>query len=251
MYRALGVSAFELLWLGADGKALPLERTMIDPGSCEAWRSVLARGRGVVIAASHTGNWDLAACAIAHEVELVVVSKHLRIRSLDRFWRLTRIAHGVGLAGAEDALGRAREVLRRRGAVAMVIDQVPDKRRHAIDVPFLGRPALVDRSPAALAAIARVPLVVAASRRDGDGNHVLHVLDVRIPPERAAARRSWVHDTTVAATQALDAFVRAHPAQWLWLHRRWKRLDPGPQETTLAVPCTIPSSSPGAASRVA
>jgi KDO2-lipid IV(A) lauroyltransferase len=251
MYRALGISAVELLWLGADGKALPAERTTIDPASREAWSSVLARGRGVVIAASHTGNWDLAACAIAREVELVVVNKRLSIRSLDHFWRSTRMAHGVGLAGARDALRRARDVLRRRGAVAMVIDQVPDKRRHAIDVPFLGRPALVDRSPAALAAVARVPLVVAASRRDERGNHVLYVLDVRIPPERAAARRSWVHDTTVAATRALETFVRAHPAQWLWLHRRWKRLDPGRQRTTLAVPCTIPSSSPGAPSRVA
>jgi KDO2-lipid IV(A) lauroyltransferase len=133
----------------------------------------------------------------------------------------------------------------------MVIDQVPDRRRHAIDVSFLGQHALVDRSPAALAAARRAPLVVAASRRDERGQHLLHVLSLQIPPETPAARRAWVHAATVAATRALDAFVRSYPDQWLWLHRRWKRLDPGPREATLAGPCTIRSSSQGAASRVA
>jgi lauroyl/myristoyl acyltransferase len=31
-----------------------------------------------------------------------------------------------------------------------------------------------------------------------------------------------VRETTRAIAARLDAFVRAHPDQWLWLHRRWK-----------------------------
>jgi KDO2-lipid IV(A) lauroyltransferase len=251
MYRSLGISAAELLWLGAPRNASRRARATLDAASAQAWQSALAQGRGVVIAASHTGNWDLAACAVAERVELLVVTKRLQIQSLDRFWRSTRLARGVKLVGARGALQRAREVLGKKGAVAMVIDQVPDERRHAVAVPFLGQRALVDRSPAALAAARRAPLVVAASRRDERGQHVLHVLSLQIPPETPAARRAWVYEATVAATRALDAFVRAHPDQWLWLHRRWKRLDPVRREATLADPCTIPSSSPGAASKVA
>jgi KDO2-lipid IV(A) lauroyltransferase len=251
MYRALGISAAELLWLGAPRNASRQRPATIDPASTEAWQRALSQGRGVVIAASHTGNWDLAACTIAREVELLVVTKQLTVRSLDRFWRSTRLARGVKLAGARGTLERSREVLRRQGAVAMVIDQVPDRRRHAIDVVFLGQHALVDRSPAALAAARRAPLIVAASRRDEQGQHVLQVLSLQIPPERPAARRAWVREATIAATRALDAFVRAHPDQWLWLHRRWKRLDPGPRAATLAGPCSIRSSSQGAASKVA
>jgi KDO2-lipid IV(A) lauroyltransferase len=251
VYRALGISAAELLWLAAPCNASRPPPASIDPASAGAWRRALSQGRGVVIAASHTGNWDLAACAIAEQVELLVVTKRLRVQALDRFWRGTRLARGVKLVGARGALRRAREVLRRRGAVAMVIDQVPDRRRHAIDVPFLGRRALVDKSPAALAAARRAPLVVAACRRDERGQHVLHVLSVQIPPEVPAERRAWVREATVAATRALDAFVRTYPDQWLWLHRRWKRLDPGAQEATLAGPCTIRSSSQGAASKAA
>jgi KDO2-lipid IV(A) lauroyltransferase len=115
--------------------------------------------------------------------------------------------------------------------------------KHASPVDFLGQTAAVDRAPAALAAASRVPLVVAAARRDAAGVQVLYVLDVAWPPPRPT--RAWVEDVTRRATVALDAFVRAYPAQWLWLHRRWKPI--------LCRPCSppIPSSSPAAPSEAA
>lgn len=242
MYAALGASLVEFLWMMVRGRGA-LGRVRIDAGSRERWDAVLAEGRGVVVAASHTGNWDMAACAIAQQVELLVVTKHLRIRWMDRLWQSTRARLGVHLSDALGAVRRARAVLRRRGVVAMMIDQVPQSPRHASPVEFLGRTAPVDRAPAALAAASRVPLVVAAARRDRAGGHILYVLDVLRPPPRPS--RAWVVDATRTATLLLDRFVRAHPDQWLWLHRRWKPI--------LASPCSppIPSSSQAVASTAA
>jgi KDO2-lipid IV(A) lauroyltransferase len=247
MYRALGISMVEVLALGASPRGLA--RVRVDAASRVRWLEALALGRGVVIAGTHTGNWDLAACAVAQETPLLVVSKRLSVRWLDRFWQATRAARGVRLAYARGALSAARGVLGAGGAVVMMIDQVPTSARHGNDVDFLGRRALTDRSPATLAAVRRAPLVVAAGRRDEHGGQVLHVLDVLVPPARAG--RGWIDAATEAATRELDAFVRAHPDQWLWLHRRWKRLDPGAALGTLQAPCPIPSSSPGGASRAA
>jgi Kdo2-lipid IVA lauroyltransferase/acyltransferase len=264
MYEALGRSALEFLWLA--GRDAELSRHVaIDPSSVERWRAAVAGGRGVVIAASHTGNWDLAACAMAREVELLVVTKHLSVASIDGFWQSTRARHGVTLSGAEGALARGREVLRRGGAVAMMIDQAPSSRRYAVAVDFLGRPALADRGPATLAATAGSPMIVAAARRTKSGTHLLEVLRVIEPPPRTLAR-SWIGQATISAAQALEAFVRAHPDQWLWLHRRWKppeadrRRAAGPARSpgvdraaraaTLAPPwCKIRSSLPGEASK--
>lgn len=235
-YRELGVSVVEFLWLAVRGRRV-LSRVAIEPASRARWDEALALGRGVVVAASHTGNWDLAACAMAREVELLVVTKHLSVRWLDRFWQSTRAALGVRLSDAVGALSRARETLSRGGAVAMMVDQAPA--RHAVPVEFLGRPAYADRAAAVLAAASGAPLVVAASRREASGGQVLEVLDVLLPPPRAA--RAWIDQATRSATRALDAFVRRHPSQWLWLHRRWKPM--------LAAPCrTTPSSSPAGAS---
>ncbi len=226
MYASLGASAIEFLWLTSRGEEAT-RRVTIDEASLPRWRSALGQGRGVVIAASHTGNWDLAASAIARDVELLVVTKRLSVLALDRFWQSSRARAGVRLADARGALARGRDTLRRGGAVAMMIDQAPRLTRHAVAVEFLGRPAFADRAAAALAAASRAPLVVAASRRDARGAHVLHVLEVLEPPARATrATRPWIADATVSATRALDAFVRAHPDQWLWLHRRWKSPPP-------------------------
>jgi Kdo2-lipid IVA lauroyltransferase/acyltransferase len=220
MYRSLGTSALEFLHL-AGAAVHPSRHVRIEPASERRWEEALAQGRGVVVAASHTGNWDLAACAVARRVELLVVTKRLSLRSLDAFWQEARAAQGVRLAEARGAMRRARAELRRGGAVAMMIDQVPERSRHAIAVDFLGRTAWVDRAPAVLAATSGAPLVVAASRREAGGEHVLVVLGVIEPPSRSHGE--WVREATVAATRALDEFIRAHPSQWLWLHRRWKR----------------------------
>ena len=241
MYASLGISGVELLWMTLRG-ARALEHVRIDEASSLRWRNALAQGRGAVVAASHTGNWDLAACTVARDVPLLVVTKHLSVRWLDRLWQGTRARQGVRLADAEGAMARSREQLREGGAVAMMIDQVPGSPRHAVPVEFLGRPAAADRAPAALAASAGAPLVVAASLRDEAGAQVLHVLDVFHPPRRPD--RAWIDQATREATRALDRFVRAHPSQWLWLHRRWKPM--------LAAPCrAIPSSSQAGASTAA
>lgn len=240
-YAELGVSAVEFLALALRGPRA-LAHVGMSERSRTRWNEALALNRGVVIAASHTGNWDLAACAVARERDLLVVTKHLSVRWLDRFWQSTRAALGVQLADAAGAIARAKETLRRGGAVAMMIDQVPTSARHAIAVEFLGARAHADRAAAALAAACSAPLVVAASRRDEHGRQRLEVLEVLLPPRRAA--RAWIDHATREATRALEAFVRRHPSQWLWLHRRWKPM--------LASPCrTTPSSSPAGASTAA
>jgi KDO2-lipid IV(A) lauroyltransferase len=234
MYRSLGVSAMEFLWLSA--RKEPVTRHVgLARDAAPIWDEAMARGRGVVVAASHTGNWDLAACAMAAQAPLLVVTKHLSATGIDRFWQEARARRGVMLASGEGAMKSARAVLQRAGVVAMMIDQVPSSERGAVRTEFLGGVAFVDRGPATLAARERAPLVVAACRREPDGDHVMHVLGVFDPPARPGRR--WIDAVTVESTRALDGFVRAYPSQWLWMHRRWRapRVAPRGRPSMLAV----------------
>lgn len=249
MYRSLGISALELIALTTPHADALIGRVVV----AEASRRQIARaqglGRGLVVAATHTGNWDLAACAMAHEGELMVVTKHLKVRFLDRFWQETRAAHGVLLCDARGALSRARNTLKRGGAVAMMVDQVPFLRRHAIRTDFLGRPAWTDKAPATLAAAAAAPILLVASHRDEVQRQHLHVLGVWLPPERPT--REWIERTTRDLSRSLGEFVRQHPSDWLWLHRRWKLLDSEPGKTMIEAPCETPSRLPGGPSTAA
>ena len=181
------------------------------------------------------------------DVELLVVTKHLRVRWLDRFWQSTRARLGVRLADARGALARgARRCSRRGGAVAMMIDQVPaSPRQRRRASTSSGAPALVDRAPRALAARTGAPLVVAASRARRRGEHVLHVLAVLEPPARVR-RRTRVDRRGDARGDRRARPLRARAPEPVALAA------PAVEALRCAPPCPssrLPSSSPAGASR--
>lgn len=225
MYRSLGTGLMELLWMAVHPKAIPASPLVIPKASEEAFSRALALGRGVVVATAHTGNWDLAACAVAawlgsRSVGFSVVTKRLSWRALDRIWQGLRRARGVGLINTEGATAAVLAALRRREVVAMMIDQVPERRRGVAIFPFLGADARHDLAPLMLAARAGAPVVVAFAARVGPGEHVVEVVDVIAPTELAT--KEEVARAMMRVAGALECFVREHPGQWLWMHRRWK-----------------------------
>ncbi len=226
MYASLGTAIFEFLWLAGKG-APPTSALVIG----ERARAVLAeygrehqrgeRARGLVVATAHTGNWDFMACALARDhIELSVVTKRLSARSLDAFWQERRAALGVDLLHGAGVFGRAVHAVERGRAVAVLIDQAPERCSATTELSFLGQPAVCDTMPALLSARTGAPLVLALASRLPDGRHRVDVPLVLDPPSRPTRR--WVDDATRTLNVALEGFVREYPSQWLWMHRRWK-----------------------------
>jgi KDO2-lipid IV(A) lauroyltransferase len=88
--------------------------------------------------------------------------------------------------------------------------------------PFLGEVAYHDLMPALLAARTGSPLLLALGHRKPNGTHEVDIPLVLEPPSKPT--RAWLEQATQRMNDALEAFVREHPSQWLWLHRRWKPL---------------------------
>ena len=230
MYASLGAGIFELLWLAGRPPDALAPLFTIDPACGDAVRRAAALGRGVVLATAHTGNWDLSACAAAQWItrecggaRLHVVTKRLSWRALDRYWQRLRAERGVVLAGAIGAAAHVRDALAVGDFTAMLIDQVPERGSGVGIFPFLGAPALHDLGPALLAARCRAPLLLVLGHREPDGRHRIE-LAAAIDPEELRGSGA-IERATAKMTAALEGFVRAHPAQWLWLHRRWKNVD--------------------------
>lgn len=228
VYRSLGAGVFELLWLsGRPPEALDPLFTMSSEGAAALARAA-SLGRGVVVATAHTGNWDLGACASArwlttHGVAsgLLVVTKRLSWAALDRHWQHLRAERGVTLADARGAATAVRESLRAGAVVGLLVDQAPERASGITTLPFLGRPAKHDLAPALLAARSRAPLLVMAGWRTPDGTHRLELLQALDPADLRGGRTASEQATGRIAA-AVERFVREHPEQWLWLHRRWK-----------------------------
>ncbi|MBL8718332.1 MAG: hypothetical protein JNL79_20290 [Myxococcales bacterium] len=218
MYRGLGASLLELVWLSARRRRGALPFVRIDHR--ERFDEARRLGRGVIVATAHTGNWDLVACACANETKLAVITRRLSARGLDALWQDTRARRGVDLLPAPDGgvLAAARARLAGGAAVAVLVDQDPERTHGVVFAPFLGEEAAHDTLPATLAARSGAPLVLALGGRRG-GHHVT-IEEVFVPPPRAG--RAWIDETTRAMAARLEAYVRAAPEEWLWMHRRWK-----------------------------
>ncbi len=223
MYAALGAGLVELL-------ATIFVRLRLDNFAAKL------PSEASVVATAHTGNWDLCACAVARQVPLAVVTKHLKLRWADRLWQWVRGRFGLQLLSVGSAAAGVSAALRKGRSVAMLIDQAPERTRATVLTQFLGAPARVDLSPALLAMRAKVPLLVVFPTRGEDGAHGLVLAARFAPPERP--RRAWAESVMRQATAALEAEVRNKPEQWLWMHRRWKDV---PEGGTLL---TRPSASP-------
>lgn len=218
MFVSLGTGALEILWLAGRRKT-KLDRIARVDG-LETFERAHARGKGVVVATAHTGNWDVAACACAERTEISVVTKRLSARGLDAFWQSTRRSRGVGLIASDaNVIPTLRKELSAGRSIALLVDQDPERRTSVVEADFLGAPALHDTLPATIAARAGAPIVVAFARREGS-THVVDILEVIDPPPRASA--AWIEEATRRIAATLDAFVRRDPSCWLWLHRRWK-----------------------------
>lgn len=232
MFVHLGRSTMELAAIRWYDRRLDQYVELSPPGLL---REVMARGRGMVFVTGHVGSWELLARRIARAgVPNAVIAKsswHPRLNELaERF----RAQGGVTTLWREDPdTGRAIIRTFRAGkALGLLIDQ--DTRVQGVFVPFFGRLAFTPRAAADFAVRFGAPVVVGTIHRKGprarDG-HRLELVEIPFssdPPDREAE----VLRLTAACTAALEQAIRRQPAEWVWMHERWKTRPPGEENAT-------------------
>jgi len=218
MYRHLGTLLIETLRTGhMDLAALDEE---VDFSGFEKVMQILSRGRGLIVLTAHVGNFELLAMLAALKgAPLTVITKALKPKWLNDWWLETRGKFGVKMLPARDSYRYCRETLKANGILGFVLDQNM-KRNRGIFVDYFGRPACTSPGLALLSAQTGAPVLPAFMLREPDGRHRVHVLDPLPPPERAD--KEAIRQATQEYTAVIERFVRAHPDQWIWLHRRWR-----------------------------
>jgi KDO2-lipid IV(A) lauroyltransferase len=86
--------------------------------------------------------------------------------------------------------------------------------------PFFGRDCSTSAAPALFALRYRCPLHTAICYRIGLGQWRIEVGDA-IPTHQNGQARSLA-DITLDINRAFEAAIRRDPANWFWVHRRWK-----------------------------
>jgi KDO2-lipid IV(A) lauroyltransferase len=207
-----------------------LERYMTYAGDGEALlRAATAAGKGFIFVTGHIGSWELLARRIVRSgCPAIVIAARTWDRRVDDMVEAFRLRGGVPTLFREDP-GGGRTLLRslRNGnALGILIDQ--DTRVQSVFVPFFGHPASTPRAAADLALRFGCPVFVGWSHRrgprPGDG-YVLTVEPVPYDSEPLDKEAEAVR-ITAYCTARLEHAIRIAPAEWVWMHRRWKTKPP-------------------------
>lgn len=195
---------------------LEMLRGVDSPAGFEAGHHLaeaLAKGRGVVVVTAHLGNFErLVALSETFGAPVHVVTRRFRSPTAQQNWRRLR-AGGARLLEAGRSGRAAVAALRAGGIVGYVLDQ-HDAGRRALWLPFFGIPAATSPDAARLARLTGAALVPMFTWWDGARHRVWVEPAVEPGPDDA--------ETTRRCLARVEAAVRAHPEQWLWIHRRWK-----------------------------
>lgn len=228
-------SLVHLGWVGAELITMRSWASRMDdyvevsPETVATVESAVARGKGLILVLGHIGNWELT-CRLSRYVQPnAVIAKRSWHASIDALAERARAQNRVGTLWRDDpSTGRAMlRLFKQAGTLGILIDQ--DIRSvQSVFVPFFGRPAATPRAAAdfALRSGAAVLVVTCHRRgpRPGDG-HRLEVVEVaydRAPVEREAE----VIRLTAACVALQEQAIRRHPAEWVWMHQRWKTSPP-------------------------
>jgi KDO2-lipid IV(A) lauroyltransferase len=177
--------------------------------------------RRVMLLAAHHCNWEwlVQRCSIAFGAPLVAAYKPASWAHADRTLGFLRTRFGAEMVPA----GRlVNLLLERRGRVnllAMVADQSPPAgSEQQAWLRFFGQPTAFFPGPGWIGARMGYEPFFVAMRRVGRGRYA-----ARLVPLLGSGEPPAPGLLLAAYVAALEAQVRAHPAQYLWAYNRWKR----------------------------
>ena len=186
----------------------------------ERFHKLLDDGKPALIFAAHLANWELPAiCAATYKLDSAVLYRRPNIAGIDRWLTETRTANMGELISTDlSAPVKISEALARGAHVGMLVDQYYVR---GVPVKFFGRPTMANPLLARLARHFDCP--IHGTRIIRLANHRFRAeLTEEVRPARDADGKINVASTMQIITTVVEGWVREHPEQWLWMHRRWR-----------------------------
>jgi heptosyltransferase II len=179
-----------------------------------------AGGRGTVAALSHFGNWEINA-QIAEFVkprQAGCVYQSIRNPLMDDLVNRDRRSRGVHTFDKKKGMQGAGDLLRKGGVVGILTDQ------HAggagIWTPLFGKIASTSPLAASLAQKTGSLLAMVSVRTVGLARWEIHTSEP-VPTEGRS-----IAEISSDLNRLLESEIRISPADWFWVHNRWKNFVP-------------------------
>ncbi len=217
-FAALGIGLFEFAraWWGS---VAPLRHGLEIEG-LEHLQAAREHGRGVIVVSGHFTTLEVCGRLLCDHVPLAGMYRPHAEAAMEWAVKRGRLRYAAAMFTKLE-LRPAVKHLKAGGLLWYAPDQDPS-RGDSVYVPFFGRPAHSLTSTHQLARLSGAAVVAFEHRRRGDGGYTL-----RLQPAFADFPSSDATADTARVMAAIETMARAAPAQYLWIHRRFKRQPDG------------------------
>ncbi len=187
----------------------------------EAFEAVMAEGRGAVCVVCHLGNWEAMPRLITmlKRFRFGTIYQPLRDKPSEELMRGLRSRTGLSLFARNDGFHAPLAFVRAGGGLGVLVDQ------HAGDggvwTPFFGRLASTSTLAALIASRTGAPLLPVSVTTEGPGRWRMTFC----PPVPREPGES-VEALSARVNVAVESMIRPSPADWFWVHNRWKTPKP-------------------------
>lgn len=219
-FRNLGRSLSEIIkiYYGAG-------RKIIDSVKIEGAENVYkakSEGRGILFITGHCGNWELM--VVATSAKLLPssgIARQINNPYINRLIERVRQRYGNSVIYKKGALKAVMKVLKNNGSVGILMDQaVLSDEGYVVD--FLGRGAWTTKMPALIARKTGAVVLPAFIHRTEKGHKIKIYPAVELSD--TGDKEAAVLEDTKKFSGFIETYIKEHPSEWLWIHRRWKRV---------------------------
>jgi KDO2-lipid IV(A) lauroyltransferase len=220
VWNNLGRTAAEALMIDAIARE-PERVRLLNPDLLERIKNEY--GGKAVIAPMHSGNWEVFAPACTrYQLGAALIYQRVKNPYADQFLRDMREKYCPGGMYPKSESGVRRLVSwLRAGNIAVVL---ADQRARGALPQFFGHTAPSTPLPAYMARSFDAPLIAARAIRTNGAYFELEIKEVPVP--RDGDRDADIAAGTQALQSVFETWIREHPGQWMWAHRRWSLAGP-------------------------
>jgi KDO2-lipid IV(A) lauroyltransferase len=209
---------FALGWMGSDRA---IARIPVQVEGLEHLEAARARGQGVLLVGGHFSHLELCARLISRRIPIAGMYRRMDSPVFEWAVLRARLRYAAAMFEKDDIRGTVK-YLRGGGTLWYAPDQ--DMRsKDSVFVPFFGVPAATITATHHLARMGNAQVIPFFHHRLPQGGYAMRLGAPLVMDGDAAA-------DTARVNAAIEQMVRAAPAQYLWVHKRFKTRPPGQPE---------------------
>ncbi|MCO4846176.1 MAG: lysophospholipid acyltransferase family protein [Sulfurovum sp.] len=179
---------------------------------------------GVIVVTAHFSNWELAAHFLARNgLPMLAIGREGNNKLIDQNITLPfRNKYGNRATSKDNAMLAMAKTLKKGDAVGLLIDQKTGQ-LNSVNVDFFGRSVDTTSSVAMLKFKFNPVVVPIFVARQSDGLYEMIINDpIDYVADEIEDKEKKLEAMTLKYNQAIENIIREYPAQWFWMHNRWR-----------------------------